>query len=311
MVSSNFKGMGHLYRSLLLADFLSKKHNIIYVVNENEITKKILTKKKFNFKFQNLQDDKTNWEKTIISSFNIHLWINDRLATSIDHSKNVKGCNVKLVNFDDNGAGADLADLNFLGLHFRDKENKIKNNVIFGLKYLILNPEIEKYRRIRDLNSPVLVNLGGSDTWGVTVKVVKILKSKNIKATIKIGPEFKFFDELSSEINEDFKIIKHVSSMAKEMSKYNLAITGGGITPFEANASGLPCIVIANEEFEIPVCKRLEKLGGSVFAGFRNEINNEIFKKKLDIYSMSNNGLRNIPLNGLDNIINKLNSILG
>ena len=96
--------------------------------------------------------------------------------------------------------------------------------------------------------------------------------------------------------------------MAKEMSNYNLA-TGGGITPFEANASGLPCIVIANEKFEIPVCKRLEKLGGSVFAGFRNEINNEIFKK-LDIYSMSNNGLRNIPLNGLYNIINKLNSIL-
>ena len=41
--------------------------------------------------------------------------------------------------------------------------------------------------------------------------------------------------------------------MAEEMSRHDLAVTGGGMTPFEANAAGLPCIVVANETFEIQV----------------------------------------------------------
>lgn len=307
--SSNARGMGHLYRSLLLADGLAKEHKILYVVNKNEITKQILTQKNFKFKFQNLLDQETNWEKELIISNQIDLWINDRLNTSIKHSKKVKRCNIKLVNFDDNGSGANLADLNILGLHFLEKDNEIKQNSIYGTDYLILNPDIKKYRRVREFVDPVIVNLGGSDTWGVTIKIINILKIKKIKATIKIGPEFKFFEKLNSTITEDFKIISYVDSMAKEMSKYNLAITGGGITPFEANASGLPCILIANETFEIPVCKRLEKLGGSIFAGFRDEINYDIFSKKLDINLMSKKGIKNISLNGLNKITYKINSI--
>ena len=50
-----------------------------------------------------------------------------------------------------------------------------------------------------------------------------------------------------------------------------------------ANASGLPCIIVANETFEISNGKYLAGLGSSIFAGFHNYINIDAFTMELDI----------------------------
>ena len=78
----------------------------------------------------------------------------------------------------------------------------------------------------------------------------------------------------------------------EEFSHYDLAITGGGITPFEANAAGLPCVVIANEDFEIPVGLGLEKLGGTVFAGHYSQIDAKLLSENLPIKKILEQKLR-------------------
>jgi len=95
------------------------------------------------------------------------------------------------------------------------------------------------------------------------------------------------------------------------MAKHELAITGGGMSPFQANACGLPCIVFASETFEIPVGLALERMGGSVFGGYHTEMNLSVMDYELPIASMSRAGMAAIDLSGCKRVAELLSSIAG
>ena len=114
----------------------------------------------------------------------------------------------------------------------------------------------------------------------------------------------KIADELQKEARDDYKIIQEVPSLMEEFYKYDLAITGGGVTPFEANASGLPCLIVANEVFEIPNGEFLDENKSSKFIGHYKNIDETIFTdlSSLDINSMSKNGMKILNTKAIDKI---------
>jgi spore coat polysaccharide biosynthesis predicted glycosyltransferase SpsG len=306
--SSHSKGMGHLFRMLNFATYLKRQNvNFIFVVNEDNILLKTLKKNNIFFITVDLKDPYLNWEDGIIKRYGIKYWINDRLDTSKQHAKNVLNLDVKLITFDDMGEGAALSDLNVCGLFFNHAKVSGRT-VLRGAKYLILNSEINLYKRERKGAKNILVTLGGSDTYGATIKVLKLLIKNNLKATIHIGPSFQHKEELLNLITQDYQVIENVASLMQEFSKYGLAITGGGITPFEANASGLPCLVIANEDFEIPNGRYLDKIGSSRFLGLHTNLNDDILNSipQLNIRNMSNLGMSSLDTGAVEKIYNKI-----
>lgn len=305
--SSHDRGMGHFYRALNLANYLLQINQpCILYINDHEPSIKILNKINLPYRIIDLRDYVNNWESHLIKQDKINVWINDRLNTDIIHAKKIKATNISLVTFDDRGSGADLADINIVGLSFNSSEKFSGIKVLRGLDYLILNPTINSFKRHRHNLSSILVTLGGSDTYGVTIKVVEILKAINLKATILVGPAFMHIEKLNKVINNNFVLKNNVFSMIEEFHYHDLAITGGGITPFEANASGLPCIVIANEIFEVPIGEALEKLGGSVFAGHRESFLLPNFISDYPLEKMSCSGMKNIDTLGLDRVTEAL-----
>ncbi len=303
--SSHSKGMGHLFRMLNFTKCLdSKKEKYIFLINDNKKTKDILEKENLKFEVINLKDFYSDWETNLIKKYDIKYWINDRLDTDIRHSENVKKNNIKLITFDDLGRGSGLSDINVCGLFF----NKIGlegKKVLKGTDYLILNNEIDKYKKERTNINNILVTLGGSDTYGVTIKILKLLKKYNIKATIHIGPSFIHKKELELELTRNYKVISYIPSLIEEFSKYDLAITGGGITPFEANASGLTCLIVANELFEIPNAEFLDSINSSKFIGYYKKIDESIFSNlnDLDIRYMGQNGMKSLNTKAVEKII--------
>lgn len=305
--SSHQKGMGHLFRSLNLIDFLEqKREKYIVCINNDNAAISILKKNDILFEIVNYDEFEYNWETEIIEKYQIRFWINDRLETDRKHALKVKENEVKLVTLDDSGSGSEYSDIHFAALANEETTTLKGKKILTGLDYLILNKEIDSCTRIRKVVEKILVTLGGSDTYGVTIKVVEILKKFNKEATIIIGPSFKHNKELKKIVDDGFIVKKSVPSLIKEFVNYDIAITGGGITPFEANASGLPCIIIASELFEIHNGKFLNNLGSSAFAGYYKEINLDLFQTKFDIETMSHNGIENIKLNGVENIYNEI-----
>jgi spore coat polysaccharide biosynthesis predicted glycosyltransferase SpsG len=306
--SSHARGFGHLFRALNLADALIHGgHKVRFFVNDDRASVSILEQRGFTPEIVDLADHESNWEATAASGTSA--WINDRLDTDVRHSRRIKALGLPLITFDDLGSGATLADIHIAALTFDENIVLAGQRVLRGVDYLILNPAIAKHRRLRKQDGSILVTLGGSDTYGVSVQVVKLLAARGMSATVVTGPGFQHHEALGAVLTKEFELKQGVPSMIEEMARHAWAITGGGITPFEANASGLPSVVIANENFEIPVGKALAQLGGSVFAGHYTALNTSIFSDRLPLEEMSRSGMANIGLKGTQTIIGVLEDI--
>lgn len=305
--ASHQRGMGHFFRALNLIVHLDKQQQpYIVLINAHAKSKAILEQKNIPFEVVALDDCTSGWEARLIAQHGITVWINDRLDTDVQHARHVKQAGVKLVTFDDRGSGAALADLQIAGLAFDEAESLQGKKILRGVDYLILNPEIDRFKKPRTTVDNILITMGGSDTYGVTVRVVEILQKIGKKGTIILGPGFEHFDALHAAMTPDFTIKTDVPSLVEEFQHYDLAITAGGITPFEANASGLPCIIIASEWFEMPIGLFLQQLGCSIFAGHYSAINENVFLSSLDIETMSKTGMDQLTTQGVKNIYREL-----
>lgn len=303
--SSHQRGMGHFYRALNMLDYFAEVNEkaVIFINNDSESVK-ILKEKDIVYEIVAYDDTESGWEKNLIHKYHIDIWILDKFETSMELAEHVHQEGILLVAIDDKGEGSKLADLHFCGMLFQNIKGK---KVYKGKEYIILNSEIKKYRRKRTTLNRILVTLGGSDTYGVTVDVVKILKKQGYSADIVVGPNFRHRELLEQYIDKKFTIYNALPSLIAKFNEYDLAVTGGGITCFEANASGLPCIVVANELHEIASGKYLATFGGVKFAGYYKDISEkDIDIAGIDIAEMSEAALRALSLDGMKNVYNKM-----
>lgn len=300
--------MGHLFRALNLSAYLkSQAIDCLIITNPYKAATSILDNEDVAYETVDIHDTESSWEEGLINKYGIDVWINDRLNTPKAHANRIKNSGLALVTFDDRGEGASIADLHFAPLIFNEP---LQGNKVFkGVDYLVLNKSIDQYRHQRHECNHILVSMGGSDTYGASLKVVEQYNRLGKPITVLTGPGFKHQAELEALVQPGSKILTPVPSLMVLFNEFDLLVTGGGVTPFEANASGLPCIVIANEWFETPVCEYLESLGGSVLAGFHEEIDNSVFEKKLDIPAMSQQGMDKIRTSGADNILREMQAL--
>ena len=312
--SSHQRGMGHLFRALNLAALLGRRCvPYLLLVNDHAGTTQILRERQVPFELVSLDDLDNDWEGAIIQKYGIQIWVNDRLDTDIRHARKVKQHGVKLATFDDRGSGAAAADLHFAPLAFDQAGTLEGQRVLRGPDYLILDPDIDNRRRLRTDVRSLVVSMGGSDTYGVTVKVVETLRRIGTTATIITGPGFQHQERLRGVLTPGFAVKENVPSLAEEFSRHDLAITGGGVTPFEANASGLPCIIVANEWSEVPAALYLERLGCSLFIGHHSEMDYTALdykaSREFSIESMSQASLSRISTRGLANVFQELQAL--
>jgi spore coat polysaccharide biosynthesis predicted glycosyltransferase SpsG len=308
--ASHARGLGHLYKTLNCIDYLATQGEpYIVMVNDDPRATTILAQRGVAYVTVDPSRAQGDWETALIKEFGIRVWINDRLDTDAGHAARVKKNGIGLVTFDDRGAGAALADLHFAPLVFSGQDRLQGKRVFTGTRYLALNREIDACKRRRQSLNSIVVTLGGSDTYGVTVQVVNLVKTLNRGATVIVGPAFQHQAELEGAMDANFSLKREVPSLIREFVQYDLAITGGGITPFEANASGLPCIIVANEPHEIEIGQYLAEIGSSVFAGYYREIVDQLFTDQLNIEKMSQAGMEKIGTDGVDNIFRLIFSL--
>lgn len=303
--SSHKRGMGHFFRALNILEYLRHEgESAIVCINEDERSLRLLDERNVVYEVVDYGDVSGNWEKRLIHKYHIDVWFLDKFETGRELAAHVKNEGILLAAVDDRGQGAELADLHFCSMLFHGLRGK---KIYTGKDYMILNPEIAKYRRQRTALKKILVTLGGSDTYGVTVKIVQILKRKGYGADIIIGPNFRHIEQLRKAIDETFTVYETVPSLIAKFNEYDLAVTGGGVTGFEANASGLPCLIIASELHEIENGRYLAGFGGARFAGYYKNMEESVFDlQEIDIRSMSIHGMDAFQLNGLENIYHEI-----
>ena len=313
--SSHQRGLGHLYRSLILASGMRERGMFVrFLVNDHPFAINLL--KNSGYLVDIVDFHVSGWEVNwLLAHPDIKVWINDRLNTTDYHARRIRDAGLRLVTFDDRGSGAVYADVHVAALIFDHLDSLHGTTVLQGVAYLLLDPEIERLRHLRESDDRILLTMGGSDTWGVTPRVMQALRLHGRKATIVLGPAFLHHDAVDRVLTESqgdiFTVHRNgVSSLIEQMSRHSIAITGGGMTPFQANAMGLPCIVIANEPFEIPVGKALEESGGNFFAGFHEIMDLSIFGSTIPVSLMSKKAMDAVDTGGLTRVLDALAPLL-
>jgi len=309
--SSHTKGMGHLFRAINLHSLLQGKgyESAIALLGGDVASQDWLEKAAVTYaSVKNIKD--AEWEASLIARFRPKVWINDRLNTDVEHMGRIKRAGLRLATFDDAGSGATLADLHVAALANVRSELPAGKIALIGVEYLIFPPEVSQLRRLRTKKKRWIVTLGGSDTHGATISVVEWLNARAIPATIVLGPAFAHDSALSSLDSENLIIKRGVPSLLKELADHDLAITGGGLTAFEAAVLGVPTAIVANEPWEVEHAKYLQSLGCSVFAGMHDQITLDVLDKVMDFESMSNAALNSFMPDGAIRVVESLRNLL-
>jgi spore coat polysaccharide biosynthesis predicted glycosyltransferase SpsG len=312
--SSHQFGMGHLVRSINLYKIIknNQKDATVFLLGKHQPS--IAWLQNEGIRFEVIEESNINnvdWESEVIDTIRPMVWVNDRLNTGIDHASNIKNKKIILVTFDDGGSGARISDLNVFALAKMRAEVAEGKKVLTGVEYLVLSDEINRYRRVRDQINSIVVSLGGSDTHGVTPRVIEWLNRRKKSATVILGPGFQHQDDLDRMAIKNISIKRSLKSLHAEFYKHDLLITGGGLTAFEAAAAGLPTITIANEKWEIDHAKYLERVECSVYSGRHNSFDLTEAYQGISIRNMSQNAMNLVKPDGGARVLQEILSIGG
>jgi spore coat polysaccharide biosynthesis predicted glycosyltransferase SpsG len=278
------RGMGHLYRALRLSRALQtarKDVQVSFSVNLEPSALRLLKESGYDAHPISFSDE--GWEDILLRTARWNVWINDRLDTSLEHSRKIKNHGAKLVTFDDRGAGAALADLHVAPLIFHEPLQGKK--VISGPTALLVEPNFRNFVRRRTSLDRVLVAMGGSDNHGLTSLVLQRLTDLPLSIDVLLGPLNRQEAEVR-RIAPRSTVHRAVPDIGALFEKADLMISAGGMMPFEALATGLPVLACAAETFEVPVAREIQTLGGGFYCGDREQISSFDFKSAFEKISV-------------------------
>jgi spore coat polysaccharide biosynthesis predicted glycosyltransferase SpsG/CMP-N-acetylneuraminic acid synthetase len=246
-------GMGHIQRALTLAHEITD-HEIIFVCEANSQIA-IIKLEDFDYLLKVCKSDEIEDE---IVALEPDLIINDVLDSSPNYIRKLRAKNISVINFEDLGEGADLANLTINELY--DDPLISGENILWGQDYFFVREEFDdaKPTQFHENIQGLLIMFGGTDPNDYTRKILRIVKGicqkNNIKIYVITGGGYPFINELEREINqmEDADIEYHhsINVVSHIMEKVQIAISANGRTAYELAHMNLPSIVLSHHERE-------------------------------------------------------------
>ena len=245
---NNKRGIGHIYRSLELADEFYVKPDIYY--DSNQTDPKVFGKTTHNLISVNGIAELFDRCK----ENNYTVFINDILTTSIDYMIGLRSVlpNAKIVNFEDDGEGILKADLVFNALF---KENELPQ-VHAGEKYYISGKTFMFYNpiEIKDKVERVFISFGGADPQNYSDRLLAMISKAEYSQChfIVVLGRAKYNVEALMDYNKysNIEVLYDVSNMPELMTSCDVGITSRGRTGYELAILGIPSISMAQNARE-------------------------------------------------------------
>lgn len=248
-------GLGHIYRTLTLANRLVFHHNIFFVMDSaRELGIQKVQEYHYPIKTFSNKDEMA----TALDEIKPDIIINDVLDTNREYIKSLQSKGYFVVNFEDLGEGTEYANIVINALY----ENSYPpQNHYYGYKYECLRDEFYIFpaKKPEPDVKAILITFGGTDPNDLTSRTlcaIEKLDPKTIKINVILGkgyrPKEKLYEYISllREKGSHIDVKENVRLMAKEMSEADLVITSNGRTIYEVASIGTPCISISQNERE-------------------------------------------------------------
>jgi spore coat polysaccharide biosynthesis predicted glycosyltransferase SpsG len=191
-----------------------------------------------------------------------------------------------LISFDDTGHGRLHSDISVNPLYYPTKQ-LLKCSYI-GPEFQIIRPKFYEHTSAwHPIVKNIIVCQGGADAHDLTPLIVNSIiplltefDQCNLHVLVGYGSNFEAVTELSKNFSGRCFIHHAVTDMPLLLSIMDIAISSGGVLPFELASIGCPLIMVTKEHKEIRTCLELEKSGVGVFI----DIHSDDFASKLVSY---------------------------
>jgi len=240
-------GLGHIYRSLTIANHLLN-HRLIFLVDNKSLLgyEKI---KENNYEIHIQQHDDILED---IERLKPDVIINDILDTGEAYMKSLRAMGFKIINFEDIGEGAKYADVVINELY---PESEVLENHYSGHKYFCPREEfiVSDFKEIKREVSDILITFGGTDANNLSRKVLESIYSYSEENSINIDIVLgSGYDKLRTiEEFRNVNIRRDVKNISEFMLKADLIFTSAGRTVYETACLGTPTIVLAQNDREL------------------------------------------------------------
>lgn len=163
------------------------------------------------------------------------------------------------------------------------RESKIitigRTQIYTGNKYLTFREDFGNNDFIiREKGEKVLITMGGTDPFGLSLKVVKALaKDESLHITILLSEKADYYNELSdfSKMYPNVLLIGFTDNMLALLKNNDIAIINGGLTRYETCIVGIPFIALSIHQKQFEITQELVDLGVGINLGIYNEISDE------------------------------------
>ena len=207
--------------------------------------------------------------------------------------------NTKIINIEDDGDGACLANLVINALY----NHSVADNEVSGEKYYIA-PKlflIYKKNEIRATVSNIFICFGGADPQNYTEAVLDIITKnyyKNYSFTVVLGRAKANVESIFEKYGKysNIRILYDVPNMPALMLEHDIAITSRGRTAFELALLGIPTISIAQNDREM-MHSFISPQNGFEFLGFKPPM--DTLEKIIQTYLMMSKESRELIQNKL------------
>ena len=254
-------GMGHVYRALMLAHEIAN-HKISFVcTRESELAAGNIAARDYRTVIQSQDEDLA---ATVLRQ-KPDLVINDMLNTDAAYMRRLKAGGGPVVNFEDEGPGADLADMVFNALYeTAPSPERQTSRFHYGRRFFCLRDEFLTAER--NVFRPgfgrgsgcLLVTFGGTDQPDFTRQTLDLVeplcRERGVAVRVVTGPGYAHRDSLAEHVARlDNPLIRFeyaTNIMSRMMEGADLAICSAGRTVYELAHMRVPGIVLAQHARE-------------------------------------------------------------
>jgi spore coat polysaccharide biosynthesis predicted glycosyltransferase SpsG len=253
VIGNKAVGMGHIFRSLALAHEISD-HEIRFVCDNDS---KIATSKLAGYDYWLGIYPKDEIEDAIIE-MKPDLVINDILDTESRYINSLQKAGIIVVNFEDLGSGAAIADMTINDLY--DDPVISGENILWGKKWFFLRDEFSeaKPRKFHSRVKRLLIAFGGTDPSDYTFRVLKEIldycSEMSISIDVITGEGYIHTQKLEEFVNGltniNIRYTHATGVISKLMEQADIAICSNGRTVYELAHMNIPAIVFSHHERE-------------------------------------------------------------
>jgi len=257
VVGSRELGLGHAYRALMLAHELVEHELAFYCPEGSELAAELIGGR--------------NYPVEVVPAAGVvarladappDLVINDVLDTTADYVVGLKKLGCRVVNFEDLGLGAEVADRVYNALY---PHQLPLPHIRVGPRYFCLRDEFlhgleGAHAGAPDKVAQVLVTFGGVDEAGLTARVLEAVadacRHRGIRLDVVAGPGYARpaeLEALAERLNAggaEVAVTCAPGAMSEHMAAAQAAFCSGGRTVFELASLRVPTVVLCQNARE-------------------------------------------------------------